>query len=361
VGQLGFAASQCFEEETMGNVVIRERRGGYRSLFWPVVLIGIGAIWLLLNLQILTAQNLIVAVRLWPLLLIVVGIDLLFGRTSAVLGALIGIGFVVVFVLLMLLGPSIGLGYDLKEYTLNDTVAAEGVNSAHVVLQANTANIWVKPLADSNKLIRYDITSFGQVDVNNTGSAQKEISLKQPNNEGINGAYGWIISAFSNNSDKYRWNIGVSPSIPLSLDVTSGTGGANLDLSGVKLTNLKVNVGTGGIDLNLPATDSRYTVNLDTGTGGGKVVIAENADVDMQVNSGTGGFTIDVPDNAAVHVEGKTGVGGITVPGSLHRLGGENNGNVVGENGVWETDGYANADHKITIHFSGGTGGLTVK
>jgi len=48
-------------------------RGGYRSLFWPIVLIGIGVVWLLGNLGILTGANLVVLFRLWPLVLIVVG------------------------------------------------------------------------------------------------------------------------------------------------------------------------------------------------------------------------------------------------------------------------------------------------
>ena len=62
------------------------RRRGYRSLFWPVVLIAAGVLWLLSNLGIMTAENWSVLVQLWPILLIAAGLDMIVGRFSAVLG-----------------------------------------------------------------------------------------------------------------------------------------------------------------------------------------------------------------------------------------------------------------------------------
>jgi hypothetical protein len=47
-----------------------------------VILIAVGIIWLLGNLGVLSAANILVLLRLWPLLLIVIGLDLLFGRQS---------------------------------------------------------------------------------------------------------------------------------------------------------------------------------------------------------------------------------------------------------------------------------------
>ena len=67
-------------------------RYGYRSLFWPIVLIGIGVIALLANMGALDRENLLVLFRLWPLLLILIGIDIMFGRRAPGIGALIGIG-----------------------------------------------------------------------------------------------------------------------------------------------------------------------------------------------------------------------------------------------------------------------------
>ncbi len=50
--------------------------------------IGVGVVWLLGNLGVLTTSSLVVLVRLWPLLLILIGLDLLFGRWSSAVGEL---------------------------------------------------------------------------------------------------------------------------------------------------------------------------------------------------------------------------------------------------------------------------------
>src|SRR5260221_14711850 len=53
------------------------------SLLWPLVLIGLGALLLLQTVGWLPASLWAALVQLWPLLLIVVGLDLLVGRHSA--------------------------------------------------------------------------------------------------------------------------------------------------------------------------------------------------------------------------------------------------------------------------------------
>ena len=52
----------------------------YRSLFWPVILIGIGVLWLLGNLGIIEPVSLGGLLRFWPVLLIVAGLDMDFRR-----------------------------------------------------------------------------------------------------------------------------------------------------------------------------------------------------------------------------------------------------------------------------------------
>jgi hypothetical protein len=127
------------------------------------------------------------------------------------------------------------------------------------------------------------------------------------------------------------------------------------------LTALRLQAGTGGLDLALPATVQAYQVEVDTGTGGGSIRIEDDAALELRVGAGTGGFTIDVPDHAAVRLVGSTGTGGIDVPSGFILVSGEEDGNVVGDSGTWETAGFDTAERQIIINYSGGTGGLTVK
>jgi hypothetical protein len=53
-----------------------------RSLVGPVILIGLGVVFLLNNLGVLAWSVWEVILRLWPILLVAAGLDLLLGRRS---------------------------------------------------------------------------------------------------------------------------------------------------------------------------------------------------------------------------------------------------------------------------------------
>ncbi len=56
------------------------RRGP--DLFWPIILIGAGVIFLLANLGIIPSNPWPLIWNLWPVILIVIGLDILLGRRS---------------------------------------------------------------------------------------------------------------------------------------------------------------------------------------------------------------------------------------------------------------------------------------
>lgn len=335
-----------------------QRTMQYRSLFWPLILIGVGVIWLLTNLGVLSLANISVIARLWPLILIVIGLDLLFGRRSPRLGALIGIGTLAVVIVLMLVGPSLGLGANVEVKSASYDEPRGDATSARVNVSLTAGELNVKPLADSDSLFQADINTIGDAEFKHEGQSEKTISLIQLDDD-ANFGLGFLNFLF-NPDQQLVWNVGLSPDVPVALTVSTGTGGTNLDLSRLQLTNLSVNSGTGGMDISLPKMDNSYRVDISAGTGGGTIRIPDGAALTLRASSGTGGFTIDVPDSAAVRLVGSTGTGGIDVPASFQQISGGKD-NVVGESGTWETEGYAGAERQITIEYKGGTGGLTVK
>jgi hypothetical protein len=86
-----------------------KRNFQYRSLFWPILLIGVGAFWLLANLDILPDVNFGFLLRLWPIALIAIGLDILFARRSPLLGALIGLAAVAAVIALVFFAPDLGI------------------------------------------------------------------------------------------------------------------------------------------------------------------------------------------------------------------------------------------------------------
>ena len=88
-----------------------ERKGTirYRSIFWPILLIGVGVTWLLVNLGVISGVDWRILWRFWPLILIAIGLDIIFARRTPILGAILGLGTVALAILILALAPSLGL------------------------------------------------------------------------------------------------------------------------------------------------------------------------------------------------------------------------------------------------------------
>ena len=134
-----------------------KRRPGYRSLFWPILLIGVGLIWLLGNMGILPSPGLGLLFRMWPLILVVIGLDILFGRRSPIIGALIGLGAVALAIALIYLAPTLGLEPSGELRTLQFNEPLEGATSARIDLDLDRYQTTVEALSDSKALIEAEI------------------------------------------------------------------------------------------------------------------------------------------------------------------------------------------------------------
>lgn len=156
-----------------------EHPRGYRSIFWPILLVGVGVIWLLANLEIIPGWNWWNLWRLWPLLLVVIGLDLLFGRHSPVIGALLGLATVAAAVAVLLAAPTLG-------WTPNPQVISESfreplgpATSAQVDLYFPLGETTIEALRNSTDLIQIDGTHVGHFDFSSTGEASKRIRLQE--------------------------------------------------------------------------------------------------------------------------------------------------------------------------------------
>lgn len=329
-----------------------------RSLFWPLLLIGVGLVWLFSNLGILQPASLGVLFRLWPLVLIVIGLNLLFGRRSPALSNLIGIGSVVAIIGLMLVGPSLGWakGAEIKSAAYSEPLG--DVETAQVHLDLAVAESNVTALTDSGNLFEADLRYTGELVYDVRGESQKVITLSEENQ--FDQSFNFWNWGFIDASEDLRWNIGLNPDVPLDLEVTGGISNSHLDLSELQLTGLNIESGIGSLNLNLPAMPGSYDVSINAGTGTIDIDIVEGSTLNLDINGGVGAVTIDVPDDAAVRIEARTGVGGIDVPANYQQVGGDES-DFISESGVWQSADFENASQQITIEFDGGVGGLTIE
>ena len=329
-----------------------ERRP-YRSLFWPMILIGAGALWLLSNLGLLPAWSWGSLWRLWPLAMIAIGLDILIARRSPIFGAIIGIAVIGLLVLVVFLGSSFGFDQraDIKHDALQEPLGT--TKSALVEIDFSVGKGSLKALAGENDLFVADIAHLGELKYDVSGSDPKSITLSESN---LEPQFNWLDRHDGN--DLY-WNIGFNPSVPVDLVLHGGGGETDINLSGMKPISLSIDGGVGKVVLVLPATGQRYPVVLDGDVGEIQIEIEAGALVDLDITGGVGEVTIDVPGEAAVRVDASVSVGSVRVP-SGYRVSAGNDA-FIGESGIWSSPGFEGGEPEISIQFEGGVGSLHIR
>ncbi|MFH1446871.1 MAG: DUF5668 domain-containing protein, partial [Chloroflexota bacterium] len=151
----------------------------YRSVFWPIILIGVGLVWLLSNLGIIPRENLWLLINMWPVLLVLAGLDLIFARRIPIIGVLLGLGVLVLVVYLLQGGFDQGIDAMPEVKLETFEVSAEGITAADIELNLSTQPVKVFPLADPDKLIEASIGHFSTIDFSAKGTAIKHVILRQ--------------------------------------------------------------------------------------------------------------------------------------------------------------------------------------
>ncbi|MCC6805048.1 MAG: hypothetical protein IT319_19360 [Anaerolineae bacterium] len=334
----------------------RETRG---PAVWAFILIAFGVIWLLAEANVFSSANLAVLFRLWPVVLIAFGLELLIGRGSRSLSLLIGFGTVVLLLVLMVVGPALGLAPAVEIHEQQYSEPLGDTASAQINLDLSVGRTTIQPLTDSNDLISADLRYVGEVDFRVDGTTDKYVSLS--NRDNTVQVFDFLGFSLFNGADddQLRWNIGLTPNIPLDLRLNGGVGESSVDLGALQLTSLDYNNGVGDTRITLPAPGS-YSVRLNGGVGNTWSNFASGATVTVNITGGVGNITLDVPDNAPVRLNAQGGLGNINVPSSFNQISGDRNG--VSRSGEWETANYAAADgSRIQIEFNGGVGQLVVQ
>lgn len=351
----------------------------YRSLFWPILLIGAGIVLLLVNMGVLPAFPFWQLWRLWPVLLIVAGLDILFARRVPLVGALLGVVVVAGVVILLAGGPLrsqepadlpgfawLQRGTETQRQFFSEPLG--NTRSVQVDLDLAAAPTTLSVLGDSDNLIEADIAHAGTVRWHVSGNDNKRIVL---DSQGVSGVFPW-------NWDErdLRWDIRLSPHVPTTLNIDAGSGPCTLKLDDLRLEQLDIDGGSGALDVVLPAT--RQEIALESGSGSVNLDLSDEADatlelrmssgpVDVQVgedvnlelqmrDGGSGPLTIHVPQNAPVQVEVRDeGTGQVRLPRDFEQVRGGD------DEGVWENAHFDSAGRHIVIRIDDlSSGNVTV-
>jgi len=300
-----------------------ERPPRRNGLVGPTILIGLGILFLLNNLGLLSWAIWPAILRLWPVLLIAIGLDLLIGRRS-VLGSLL-----VALVMLAALGAAIwwtdawvGVGTPLLNQTFSQPLNGAKRATIDIGLGAGTLRLGAQSEADGlisgsvahgpRDQIQRDFTVSGD-------TATFKLHAVRQN--------GWGGPLRFRNGEELVWDLRLNPDVPLQLDLSTGAGTSTLDLTHLNITELNVSTGVGTATLNLP----------------------ERGIVRASVSGGVGDTTISIPAGIAARISASTGLGQVRVAGNFQR-----------QDKLYVSPNYASAANRVDLAISGGIGSITI-
>jgi hypothetical protein len=256
----------------------------------PTIFIAIGVVILLDNLNIVQWNVWQVILSLWPVLIIAIGLDLLVARRS-IWGAVAAL-----ILLAIILGGALwfmALGSPAGTAAESEQVVQALSGAERAVVQVDPAVAALKIGAMQNET-NSDILVQGDVQMSNIGAFQQEYNLVGSTAYLNLRREGDTSFSFSLSGSDWVWDLAFNPQIPLDLSVNMGAGSVDLDLSGLQVTDVNVQMGVGRTEVVLPDQDGPLNVNIQGAVGEMIVYVPSHYDVRLAANTGLA--AISVPD-----------------------------------------------------------------
>jgi hypothetical protein len=289
-----------------------------QSIVGPVFLIGLGLVFLLANYGYLALNVWELFLRLWPILLIAIGLDIVIGRRSFLL-SLVGLAIALLLLVgaLWLFGVRVQSGQALNSEQVSQ--ALDGANQARVTIAPAVGSLRLTAMSAPDGLISGSVRRVGNETITTDYSVTNGTA-----NYSLRGTAGFFFTATS----AWTWDLAVTPAIPIDLETSMGAGLSLIDLTNLDITHLDVNLGVGETTVVLPAEG-----------------IFEG-----QVDSAIGQTVIRVPPQMAVRINADTGIANINVPSDFERQG-----------DVFSSPGFGTATNRIELQVGQAIGNIDVR
>ncbi len=283
--------------------------------------------------------------RLWPIFLVIAGVNLVFAHNKSPLATIVKITVVVVGLGLLFFG-NFGERYNFwpgnhfswsndNDDNNNDNMDDDdGDDSGKTVVKMTGNGIFNEPYKADVKVARLNIsgggTTYNLSDTTNQlfNAAAKgnfgnyELSHSTDDSVYVMDFHMKNRHGFNFDSDKNQANIRLNPNPEWEINVETGATNLDFDLSKFKIRKLEINGGAASFNIKLGAPLSLTDVEISTGVSSVDINIPQNAACSIETDSG-------LSDN---HFEGFTKT----------------------EDNNYETPGFDAAKNKIHIHISGG-------
>ncbi len=293
------------------------------SLFWPLLVIGLGVLLLLQNLNLLPAGLWAALAQLWPVLFILAGLDMLLGRRSPA-----GIAAVLLIGALLVAGALTWAAIRASQLPAGNAASliqtAQGAQALDVRLDFQAGELRLAALGPSDHVLEGDVQNGRGEAVEQTYSVRAgtgRLRLQQTTSA-------LLLPFLSRRGSAARWDIRLSAELPVTLDVTTGASQATLDLSGLKLSDL----------------------SLRTGVGQTQVTFPPQGAVVARVSAGVGETTFTIPPGLPARITVRSGLASISAPPRFARAG-----------NVYTTPGFETTGNYLDLEVSAGVGRVVIQ
>ena len=247
--------------------------------------------FLLQNMGVLPPSTWLGLWRFWPLVLVLVGVELLFGHRGY-LAAILGL-----LVALFAIGVALGAGQvglpGGPAVARSDSRTLSGANQATVTLRYGAGRLDVGPLLnggpDDLSRMSFQGPRDGTPEVQYAVSGGIGRLTYQP--AGRSG-FAFVPFFAGRGSAQPRLEVQLTPTVPLSLILQTGATEARLDLSRLRLTSLEVSTGAADTWIRLPEAATNTSVH---------------------VSGGAASLTLEVPDGVAAQIRHRGGLTTLSV------------------------------------------------
>ncbi|MAG35846.1 MAG: hypothetical protein CL878_06345 [Dehalococcoidia bacterium] len=319
----------------------RRRRLG--SIVVPLLLISIGSLLLLQNSGLVQVSIWSLMWRAWPLIPVLVGIELLIGhqspRVAVLVMLVVGIGAIGATALIA--GKPRQLPVNWGVNVTRDNAPGESasqlprieepladVERVEVELRFGAGELRLSSLpATSGLLVAGDLGRGGGRDAP-TWEVNRKREGKRAEIEIVSGSGKF---GFSSDQNAEHWDLQLSPKIPVTMEVETGASDVNLDLTHLQVPTLQVKLGAAQVHLQLP------TIGHTSAT----------------VEAGAADVTIEIPTDTPARIRTSGGLSHVEVDTRAFPQG--------DSSGVYESPGYGSSPNRVDLEVKSGLANVVVR
>ena len=304
----------------------RRRRG----VFWPLLLIALGLLFLLQTMGFISGVSWLAIASLWPILLILIGLDIAFAGRWPVPTLVAEVLVIAVGLALVAYAPNLGPGVFVFGGSgpgeSDVTVPRSGATELDLTLNAGATRAY-RVGGGATELVQAH-SADADLRLRTTGTSRLNVRLDQVTPNG-----------FIRPAGEADIQVQVASDVPTSLTINAGAGQFDIDLSDIHVRTADVNVG---------ASSMRFVLPKPTG------------DVPIDMNGGASNITLTVPDGVEARISTSGGL--ISLRSDNPRLGdtGSSRGVFAGKTSV-ETSGYATAHDRVTLTITAGASSIVIR